>query len=530
MTLPKFLLLNLTFLLLTAACSKNSTDENRLPANELKTLDILLRDSHDYSELRSKVIDSLKVKLSKLPDSDRLQRLRTMVDLGDRYRGFCSDSSVIFYHYAIELAQSSDTTVLTELRIKMINALASSGIFTRAESFMSAIDTTSLSANQKIEYAKAGRQLYSYMRGYLGEDNEITPAVTSGFENYDEYLRTHLPAEDNYLTFLQAEKSVREGHNREALGKLEVLLKKLPLTSNLYGMAAFQAARASHNMGDDYSYGRYLAMAAQSDIKCAVKETLALPALAEWLYSKGDMDRAYRYINVSLNDANSSNSRMRTVSIANFVPIIDNSYRQRISASRDELMIYFLLVTLLCIVCGTLLFIFLRNLRRSNQIRQKLHTQAKMQENYIGHFLGMCASYADKLESTRKLVQRKLAAGQAEELLKMVKYPRTPEDQPDDFFKVFDETFLDLYPDFIDNFNTLLREDSQIKHEKGAALSTELRIYAFLRLGVKESVRIAQILRCSPSTIYTYRNKMRNRAIDRERFEEKVARLGESEE
>lgn len=512
--------------LIAGGCAKHNSPRRELPEEELSHLDNLMQDSREYDSRRAHRIDSLKMKLDGTPADNLAERYRLSLDIAGRYRSFCSDSSVMFYARAYDIGKELyPGSPLVEIRINLINALAASGIFGPAEKLLESLDSLPLTPGQKLQQASAGRQLYSYMRGYLDEENEFTPMLTHKFVDYDAYLREHLPANDPYRLFLIAEKQVRSGRNKEARNQLDELLKKLKTSDNLYGMVAFQCAQASKNLGDDYNYGRYLTLSAMSDVEGSVKETLALPALAEWLYDKGDVDRAYRYINASLNDATASNSRMRTVAIANFVPIIDNSYRHKISASRDELMIYFLLVAVLLITSGSLLFIFLRNLRRSNRIRRKLQAQTKMQENYIGHFLSLCASYADKLESTRRLVSRKIAAGQSDELLKMMKNSRTSEDQTDDFFKVFDETFLDLYPDFIEKFNGLLRPEEQITYVKGTPLSTELRIYAFVRLGVQESVRIAQILRCSVSTIYTYRNRMRGRAINRDTFETDVAIL-----
>lgn len=123
-------------------------------------------------------------------------------------------------------------------------------------------------------------------------------------------------------------------------------------------------------------------------------------------------------------------------------------------------------------------------------------------------------------------MNRKIAAGQTEELLKMLKSGKYTDTENDDFFAIFDETFLDLYPTFLDELNALLKPECRITHKRGTPLSTEIRIYAFVRLGVEESVKIARILHCSVSTIYTYRNRMRGRAINRESFEKDVLGIG----
>lgn len=100
------------------------------------------------------------------------------------------------------------------MRINLINALAASGIFSPAEKLLESLDSLTLSPSQKLQEAAAGRQLYSYMRGYLDEENEFTPILTHKFDDYDAYLRNHLPADDPYRLFLVAERLVRSGRNK----------------------------------------------------------------------------------------------------------------------------------------------------------------------------------------------------------------------------------------------------------------------------------------------------------------------------
>ncbi len=92
-----------------------------------------------------------------------------------------------------------------------------------------------------------------------------------------------------------------------------------------------------------------------------------------------------------------------------------------------------------------------------------------------------------------------------------------------DFYDHFDEAFLHIYPNFIKDFNCLLRPEEQfIQKDK---LNTELRIYALMKLGITDSQKVQEFLRCSSSTVYNYRTKMRNKAINRDTFEQDVMRL-----
>ena len=82
------------------------------------------------------------------------------------------------------------------------------------------------------------------------------------------------------------------------------------------------------------------------------------------------------------------------------------------------------------------------------------------------------------------------------------------------------------YPTFIDEFNNLLIPEEQIIIKEPGHLTTELRIYAFLRMGVEDSTKIASFLNYSVNTIYTYRNKIKSKAKDRETFETSVMKIG----
>ena len=190
----------------------------------------------------------------------------------------------------------------------------------------------------------------------------------------------------------------------------------------------------------------------------------------------------------------------------------------------DSALIYFLLTATLLIITGGLLFILMRQIKRARASERKVKQTAGLQEKYIGHFIELSSTYANRLQTLRKTVGRKIASGQADELLKMIDSGKFNDSQNEEFCTVFDSAFLDLYPDFVEGINNLLRPEERIDSAAAHTLTPELRIYAIVRLGVDESVKIAQILNYSVATVYSYRNRMRNRAISRESFDEDVKR------
>lgn len=160
---------------------------------------------------------------------------------------------------------------------------------------------------------------------------------------------------------------------------------------------------------------------------------------------------------------------------------------------------------------------------RNIQLSESNH----IKEEYIAHFLDLCSTYINKLEDYQKSLQKKAMNKQLDELFKMLRSTRMVENEVEALYVNFDRIFLGLYPTFVKDFNALLQPEERIVLKSEDLLNKELRIFALMRLGVTDSVRIAAFLRCSLSTIYNYRTKVRNKAlVPRDEFEGWVMRIG----
>lgn len=470
-----------------------------------------------------RLIDATEDSLVKA-EGDR-ERCELTLNLARRFRPINTDSSLYYAHTAQAIAESLPADYRHRSAIASIDALSTAGLFTEAVELFDNLAHTPLSPATRLDYWVAGRRLYGYMRGYAQGNQECFDKYDERYQQFDDSLLVHLPAKSQFRTFLECERMVTMKRYHEAQVKLESLMAALPQESNLYGMAAFQMAEVWRNLGDNYRYASFLAVSALSDVKGCVSEGLALPTLANWLYEQGELSDSFAFINFALEEATGGNARMRAVSIARFVPFIDDSYRNKINSSRDELMIYFILVTLLLVVTAILIAFLVKQMKKTKANADKLASTSRRQESYIGNFIGLYSSYADRLNRLLKLVSTKLAAGQGAELKKLVDSGRFTDQDNDDIHKIFDSAFLDIYPDFVASINSLLRPEETVTVKSADTLTPELRIYAFVKLGVEESTRIAQILHYSINTVYTYRNKMRNKAICRETFDNDVKNL-----
>ena len=162
-----------------------------------------------------------------------------------------------------------------------------------------------------------------------------------------------------------------------------------------------------------------------------------------------------------------------------------------------------------------------------NGLNREISEAGRIKEAYIGRILDLMSANVSKMQAYDNRVRNALKQGKSEQLLKDLSISTRTEDELDAFYRTFDSTFLALYPTFIQDFNALLREDARVYPKKDELLCTELRIFALIRLGIEDSVRIASLLHYSVSTIYNYKVKVKNGALsDRETFEERVKSIG----
>jgi hypothetical protein len=169
------------------------------------------------------------------------------------------------------------------------------------------------------------------------------------------------------------------------------------------------------------------------------------------------------------------------------------------------------------------------NLKQANNqlkiTNEELEQTGKIKEVYIARYLDRCVAYLDKLEQYRRSLAKLAMASRVEDLYTSIKSDQFIRDERKAFYNEFDRSFLDLFPNFIQSFNNLLQKDGRIYPKSDELLTTELRIFALIRLGVTDSNQIAHFLSYSLATIYNYRSKLRNRALNKDTFEEEVMKL-----
>lgn len=487
-------------------------------------VDAILVSLDDSLALSGHHINARQAEIDLLTDSLRRNGLSDslLLRISDRYTSFNNDSAM---HY-IRLGLESDAVSRKlPFRLRQSMLLPLSGFMATAIDIFSSIPEDSVPADMKADYYDAGRQMYSYISAFSARDPEYSGRMFRRALEYQENLLKYLPAGSKEYKFNLGEYYFYQGERGKARAILEEVVRELPADSNLRARAAHHLSAIASSAGDADGYTYYLAMSALADAATATREVASLQELGNHLYSLGDVNRAYDYLNRALANAVECGAPMRMIESVNSLPIIERAKTEQINDKQRTIFTIMAVMALLVVGLVIMIFLLRREMRNMQRLQEKLRAANTTKEVYISQFLNLCSIYMDKLNQFCKIANRKIAAGKVDELFRLTKSGKFIEEQSAEFYQTFDNAFLHLYPDFVSKVNALLRPDAQIELREGEKLNTDLRILAFMRLGIEESSRIAQVLNYSLNTIYAYRNRTKGRAINRDTFEQDVMKI-----
>lgn len=520
----------------------------------LMVLDSTMSANRTYMLAKESRINSLKALVGNREQTPE-QNYAINALLYKEYLKFNFDSALNYISRNLELARSSGKSEwINKTKFDLSRIFSSSALYYESNDVLKSIDFNSLSTDHKIEYYSCYQQLYAELGLYtvLRQDANKYFNISHA---YRDSLLLFLDPQSTDALLLKAAKLQDEGKFDESRAINSDLMARVKKDSPEYALYAFLRAISYRIQGNIEQQEKYLILSAISDIRNAVKDNVSLTLLAVLLYDKNEIDRAYQYIMYSLEDAKFYNSRLRYVEISRILPLISESFRIKNERQQAQLRRYAVTITILAvllIMATLLMFIQMKRLSKARSSLEKANTQLntlhkdiiraneqlktlnhellesnRTKEEHIGFFLSLCSTYIDKLEDFRKFVHRKVTSGQHEELFKTTKSNHFLDSELKEFYSNFDTTFLHLFPTFVEDFNSLLVETERIEIKVDELLTTELRIFALIRLGITDSSRIASFLRYSVNTIYNYRTRIRNKSlVRRDDFERKVRMIG----
>jgi len=537
--LHKYLLL---FLVLGSAFF-GSSQENRLL---LKDLDDAIESRKKYEEEKISNIENIKAALSNknLSDLDIYHARAKLIDL---YKDYNLDSTVHHISKNIKTAERIGyDSLLTKSKLQLASKLSSSGNYKEAFEILENIQNDSLTNSNRNTYLYEFALLYKQMSNYTPLQ-ESSDSYLEQYKIYADSLLNELPMESDTYKYMLQMRLRDEGKLKESLAVNLELLKELSPDSREYAGLTFFISTIYASLGNTRERRAYLARSATADIKAAVKDNASLADLAVDLFQQGEVEKAHEYINIAFQDAKQYNSKLRFVTIANVLPVINQAYETELRAQKRSLWASIIIISLMAVLL-ILAIIYINKqltkivearhglekvnekLRHTNDellnLSEELRKTNTIKEHYIGSLLSLSSNYLSKLDGYRKTVTKMLLRKQYDELLKRTKSHDVIKEEQQLFYNNFDNIFLQIYPNFVMQVNQLLKEDQQIRIKKDELLTPELRIYALIRLGICDSSKIAELLHYSVNTIYNYRVKLKNKSKgDRDLFEDEVKEI-----
>ena len=548
-----------------ADTSKHALEENR---KLLHSLDSLLEQQDLFVRVKEERIKQLKMQYSRVKDVKELYAMNRMVYL--EYRVYDADSALHYINKNIQLAQQTNNRtweVVSLLEQSLV--LTSSGLLTEALKAVSDIQPEELPQNLRSEYFGRLCTLYSRLRDYSSENSQLS----EHYNNLQKAFRdsVYLTATPDELRYWNCRAWLYLGTPEIEPVKQAFEENKQTLSndSRKYSIATYNLSAIYRSENNESKYLENLILSAMADIRSVNGDIGSLQEIAEYLFKHGEIDRAYNYILYCSQKAMLFHNRVRIVKMSHLQNQVYKAYQEQSRTQQKRLQASLIAVSFLFLVLiGAFLFIRkqMRRLKEANlkldstnqklsvnmdalstahqrleevnmqlkdlntqlqEVNDQLRESNYVKEEYIGYVFNICSTYISKLEEFRKNINRKLKVGQIEDVKAMTDSSTTASNELKEFYQNFDTIFLHLYPNFVGDFNALLLPEERIELKEGELLNTELRIHALIRLGITDSVKIADFLHCSAQTVYNNRLRTRNKSIiPKEDFINAVKKLG----
>ncbi len=533
--LPHLLILLLLVLTLSSSATL------KLPATaaaQLQSLDKQLSQKSNYDRQKESRIGALRKQLRRASSAEARYQLN--IKLYNEYKSYQYDSAYVYSTQAIKLAQSlGNRDYVLESHCALTFCLLSAGLYKEAFDAIERESCAGTSQQCRVQYYNLMARLYYSNSDYVRSEPYLSNYINQG-NVYSDSLMALVPRGSITWWYAKGQKEMRNRHYDQSIRSFRSLLacKGVDLHTQAIAYSCIGIEYLEKN--DDMQSIYYVARSAECDLQSSTKETTALNLLGQLLMKHGgDVMRASAYVQHALDDANFYGARQRKIEVGEIQPVIEQYKYQVVAQQRNTMMVTTIVVCIMLLLLASALFYIFRQVKKLREARRTIvernqlleHTNAQLAEanaikdEYIGKSFYSNAEYIAKLESLFKLVDHKIAARQYDDLRYSLK-ESTLKAERKNMYADFDSTFLTLFPDFVERFNALFEEKDRKHLPDDHSLTTEMRIFALIRLGITDSDRIARFLNYSVNTINTYKTKVKNKStVSNDQFEQRIMEI-----
>ena len=505
------------------------------------TIDSLIENRKDLfveKEIRLKV---LKDDLQRSTSEDQLFKINERIY--DEYMAYDFDSAYYYINKNVERQRAlGDADRFAASAVRMAHILAVSGIFNNARLLLNEVRVQDISKENKINYYEQQSEL-NLFRSEMANFTPLFPAYIDSMQHYRQKILEIAPHDSYNYIFNLATYTCEQGEVDEAIKMLEDYLPQLRQGERHYSVITSTLAYFYTHKNQPETREKYLLLSAISDLRGCILENNSLRELSIILLDRQEYKKAYNYIQLASADAKRYGSRLRSLQVARLTPLITEAYdaeRAHTQRRTNILLVVLSVITLLLVVAIIFVLFLIRKrravmekihamnleLERRNAVIEKANNEMKesnrIKDEYIGRFLELSSNYIQRGEERAKLLNRLARDKKMAELYAELKSTASLNESVRLFYQNFDTAFLNIYPNFIKEVNCLMADGNHFEVDEAHKLTTELRILALIRLGINDNQKIADILRSSITTIYTYRSRLKARARSKDSFEDEI--------
>ncbi|MGL1886361.1 MAG: DUF6377 domain-containing protein [Reichenbachiella sp.] len=504
--------------------------------SDIYILDSVLNSKENHLTVKLAKIEKLNKRLKANEGASLESQFKITNSLYHEYKSFVFDSAFQYGNRLLGLSLLMEDSVLEGYsKTNLGFTLLSAGMFTEANETLNSVSVNTLHDSTKIAYyALMVRMYYDLMEH--NRDSYYTPRYGKNADTYVDFVLNMADPKSYHYIYLSGLRDLRENRTDQAVETLNKLMVPGYTDSHQFAITASTLSYLHLKLGDTARAVTLLVDASVSDIQNGVKETSALTSLAQLLYHTGDIESAYKYINISMEDAQYYGAIQRMSQVGHILPIISSSKLLNVEGQRKKLIAYSIGLTLLTISTFLFAILMIRQrkkvskkdviIKRNNDIlrttNEELSETNIIKDEYLGFFFSLNSKYLEQMAAAKKSIESKLLENKHDDIRYLLKKMNLKKEKAD-LFTHFDESFVKIFPSFIFQFNELFEEPNKFIPVKGEILNTELRLFALIRIGIKDSDRLASILGYSVNTIYAYKNRIKNQSlISNNEFEKNV--------
>ena len=534
---PIYIFLLIVSITCLVGCTEHQSPIS-LYTKQLTTLDSLIKLRPQFQTKKEQDIKDVKKKLSKLPALSP-QRYELNKEIQQLYRGYICDSLIYYIYENIKLSKQLHDDVKTmDSEMFLATYLAKSGMYLEALVLMDSIKRAEVSEELLPSYYRAYNLIYRQI-AYISKDKVLAEHVFSpSAKLYQDSLLAVMDSGSIIYYDVYMQKYMDEKRFAEALALSKERLSSMASDDRENAGVWYNIGDVKYSMGDKNGFFEAMLNSAIEDMQLCIKDHASLHRIARTLYEWDEVSRAAGYIQICMEDIYFYNANLRSLQIAKTLPVVTQAYEKKNQTYITNLRTGVTVIFLLLFLCVGILVVVVvqknklsRMHRKLQELNDNLVENNYIKENYVAHFIRLSSEYIDKNQRFRLEVNKALRKGKIEEALRMTLSAGVDDEDLEEFYANFDEAFLSIFPHFIEEYNKLMAEENQIvltdKQKDRKTLTSELRVFALIRLGFSDSATIAQMLRYSINTIYNIRSKAKNKSIvSKDSFEVLIMKIG----